>query len=100
MHLTEINEKKTQVKAKNMSQEKTKKITLNIGGISCINCSLSIEKALSKLNGVAHATINFAAEKAIIEYNPDLVHQKTIENTIAESGYRVIHEKVVLQIGA
>ena len=64
-----------------MSQGKNKKITLNIGGMSCINCSLSIEKALSKLNGVTHATVNFAAEKAIIEYNPDIVDQKTIENT-------------------
>ena len=89
----------TKQRANNMSQEKTKKITLNIGGMSCINCSLTIEKALSKLNGVTHATVNFAAEKAIIEYNPDLVDQKTIENTIVEAGYRVIHEKVVLQIG-
>ena len=69
-----------------MSQEKTKKINLNIGGMSCINCSLSIEKALSKQNGVTHVTVNFAAEKAIIEYNPDIVDQKTIENTITESG--------------
>jgi len=76
-----------------------KKITLNIGGMSCINCSLTIEKALSKLNGVIHATVNFAAEKAIIEYNPDIVDQKTIENTITEAGYRVIHEKIMLQIG-
>ncbi len=82
-----------------MSQEKNKKIALNIGGMSCINCSLTIEKALSKLNGVTHATVNFAAEKAIIEYNPELVDQKTIENTITESGYQVIHEKIVLQIG-
>ena len=81
-----------------MSRE-NKKITLNIGGMSCINCSLTIEKALSKLNGVTHATVNFAAEKAIIEYNPDIVDQKTIENTIAESGYRVIREKIMLQIG-
>ncbi len=82
-----------------MSQEKNKKITLNIGGMSCINCSLTIEKALSKLNGVTHATVNFAAEKAIIEYNPDIVDQKTIENTITEAGYQVIHEKIVLQVG-
>ena len=82
-----------------MSQEKNKKITLNIGGMSCINCSLTIEKALSKLNGVIHATVNFAAEKAIIEYSPDLVDQKTIENIITEAGYRVIHEKIMLQVG-
>jgi P-type Cu+ transporter len=61
--------------------------------MSCINCSLAIEKAISKLNGVKHAIINFAAEKAIIEYNPDLVNQKTIENTIAEAGYRKVGSK-------
>jgi Cu+-exporting ATPase len=82
-----------------MSQQKTKKITLNIGGMSCINCAHTIEKQLSKLNGVTHATVNLAAEQALIDYNPDLINQKTIEAAITEAGYRVIHEKIVLQIG-
>jgi Cu+-exporting ATPase len=79
--------------------KKTEKITLNIGGMSCVNCARTIEKGLSKLNGIAHATVNLAAEKAIIEYNPDIVDQKTIEDTIVAVGYQVIHEKIVLQIG-
>jgi Cu+-exporting ATPase len=82
-----------------MSQEKTKKITLNIGDMSCVNCARTIEKQLSNLNGVIHATVNLAAEKAIIDYNPNLVNQKAIEDTIVDAGYRVIHEKIVLQIG-
>ncbi|HTY74013.1 MAG TPA: heavy metal translocating P-type ATPase, partial [Candidatus Nanoarchaeia archaeon] len=82
-----------------MSQEKIKKIVLNIGGMSCVNCAHAIEKQLSKLNGVTKATVNLAAEKAIVEYNPDLVNQKAIEDAIVEAGYRVIHEKVMLQIG-
>ncbi len=82
-----------------MSQEKTKKIALNIGGMSCINCARAIEKALSKLNGVTHATVNLAAEKALIDYNPDIVDQKTIEDTITAVGYQVIHEKISLQVG-
>jgi Cu+-exporting ATPase len=82
-----------------MSQPNTKKIVLNIGGMSCINCARTIEKELNKLNGVTHATVNLAAEKAIIEYNPDLVTQKTIEATITDVGYQVIHEKVVLPVG-
>ncbi len=81
-----------------MSQEKTKKIVLNIGGMSCINCAHAIEKALSKLNGVKSATVNLAAEKAIIEYDPDTVDQKTIENTITDTGYQVIHGKITLPI--
>ncbi|XES76691.1 MAG: heavy metal translocating P-type ATPase [Candidatus Bathyarchaeia archaeon] len=81
-----------------MSQQ-TKKIVLNLGGMSCINCARAIEKRLNKLNGVTQATVNLAAEKAIIDYNPTLVTQKTIEDTINNIGYHVIHEKAVLQIG-
>lgn len=67
--------------------------------MSCINCARTIEKQLTKLNGVTHATVNLAAEKAIIEYNPNIVDQKAIEDTIFAAGYQVIHEKVVLQVG-
>ena len=77
-----------------MSQQKSKKIVLNIGGMSCVNCAHTIEKQLSKLNGVNNATVNLAAEKAIVDYNPDIVDQKTIENAIVEAGYKVIHEKI------
>jgi P-type Cu+ transporter len=82
-----------------MSHEKTKKVTLNIGGMSCINCAHTIEKELAKLNGVTQATVNLAAEQALIDYNPDIIIQETIETTITNAGYHVIHEKVVLQIG-
>ncbi|HSV48979.1 MAG TPA: heavy metal translocating P-type ATPase, partial [Candidatus Acidoferrales bacterium] len=82
-----------------MSQPKTKKLVLNIGGMSCINCARSIEKALKKLNGITQATVNLAAEKALIDYNPDITNQKTIEDTITEVGYQVIHEKLSLQVG-
>jgi Cu+-exporting ATPase len=82
-----------------MSKNNNKKIVLNIGGMTCTNCARAIEKQLSKLNGVTHATVNLAAEKAIIDYNPDIVDQKTIEDTIIATGYQVIHEKSVLQVG-
>ncbi len=82
-----------------MSQQKTKKIVLNIGGMSCINCAKTIEKYTSKLDGVTHVTVNLAAEKAIIDYNPDIVDQKTIEATITDIGYQVIHEKIVIPVG-
>ncbi len=80
-------------------QTKTKKLVLNIGGMVCVNCSRAIEKALNKLDGITQATVNLAAEKAIIDYNPDLITQKTIEDTITNVGYKVLHEKTTLQIG-
>jgi Cu+-exporting ATPase len=82
-----------------MAEEKTKKIALNIGGMTCVNCAHAIEKRLNKLNGVTNATVVLAAEKAIIDYNPNVVTQKAIEDAIVEVGYQIIHEKITLQIG-
>jgi Cu+-exporting ATPase len=81
-----------------MSEEKKKRIVLDIGGMHCVTCAQTIEKRLPKLKGVIYATINFAAEKAIIDYDPNLVDQKTIEDAISEVGYRVIHQSVTLKI--
>jgi len=81
-----------------MVKENKKRIVLDIGGMSCVTCAQTIEKRLPKLKGVIYATINFAAEKAIIDYDPDVVDQKAIEDAISEVGYRVIHQNVTLKI--
>ncbi|MBT8171492.1 heavy metal translocating P-type ATPase, partial [Candidatus Bathyarchaeota archaeon] len=81
-----------------MVNEKKKRIVLDIGGMHCATCAQTIEKRLPKLNGIIYSTINFAAEKAIIDYDPNVVDQKSIEGAISELGYRVIHQKVTLKI--
>jgi len=81
-----------------MVKEEKKRIVLDIGGMHCATCAQTIEKRLPKLKGVIYATINLAAEKAIIDYDPDLVDQKTIEDAISEVGYRVIHQSVTLKL--
>jgi Cu+-exporting ATPase len=81
-----------------MVNENRKRIVLDIGGMSCVTCAQTIEKRLPKLKGIIYATINFAAEKAIIDYDPDVVDQKAIEDAIVEVGYRVIHQTVSLKI--
>ncbi len=81
-----------------MAKEEKKRIVLDIGGMSCVTCAQTIEKRLPKLKGIIYATINFAAEKAIIDYDSNLVDQKAIEDAIVEVGYRVIHQNVTLKI--
>ena len=81
-----------------MVKENRKRIVLDIGGMSCITCAQTIEKRLPKLKGIIYVTINFAAEKAIIDYDPNVVDQKAIEDAIVEVGYRVIHQTISLKI--
>ncbi|MDT8781325.1 MAG: copper-translocating P-type ATPase [Candidatus Bathyarchaeota archaeon] len=82
-----------------MSQRNGKRIVLNVSGMSCINCVRAIEKALSNLNGVISAKVNLTTEKAVIDFDPTILDQKTIEKTIVDTGYQVIHDQLSLQIG-
>ncbi len=82
-----------------MSQRNGKRIVLNISGMSCINCVRAIEKSLSNLNGVISAKVNLTTEKAVIDFDPAILDQKTIEKTIVDTGYQVIHDQLSLQIG-
>ena len=81
-----------------MAKEEKKRIILDIGGMHCATCAQTIEKRLPKLKGVIYATVNLAAQKAIIDYDPNVTDQKTIEDAICGVGYKVIHQNVTLQI--
>ena len=53
--------------------EKTKKpqkARIRITGMTCATCAATVEKALAQTEGVAQARVNFASEKASVEYDP------------------------------
>jgi Cu+-exporting ATPase len=67
------------------------KIIFKIVGMHCASCAQTIEKALNKLPSVK-ANVNFASEKAFIEYNPEQVNVDKIKKVIEEVGYSVLDE--------
>ena len=52
---------------------KVEKVVLPIQGMTCASCVNKVEKALSSLKGVVHANVNFATERASVEYIPEEV---------------------------
>ena len=64
--------------------------TLQITGMSCASCVNKIEKALLKSNGVKKAVVNFATEKATIEFYPAKTSQDELEKVIQKTGYKVL----------
>lgn len=62
--------------------------SLPIEGMSCMSCVGRIEKALNVIPGVSRATVNFAAEKALVEHAPEVTTQQLREAVLA-AGYRV-----------
>ncbi len=68
----------------------TEKITLPIAGISCASCVAAIESGLRSFKGVVSANVNFASEKATIEYDPSITDINKIKEVIRATGYEVI----------
>jgi Cu+-exporting ATPase len=79
----------------------TERTTLALQGMNCAACAAGVEKALQNLEGIRTAQVNFAAEKAYVEYDPALVDRSQIEAKISEAGYGVKSDttKVTLAVG-
>lgn len=70
--------------------EKTN-ITLPITGMTCANCAMTVERTLKKkVPGVVDASVNFASERAFVEYLPDAVSTDQIVAAIEKAGYGAI----------
>ncbi len=82
-----------QISKKQMAGGNIQEETIYITGMHCASCVATIEKALKKVPGVQQAQVNFATEKAYVQYNPLFATRKALENTIQEAGYDVIHGK-------
>ncbi|MEK3993009.1 heavy metal translocating P-type ATPase [Robertmurraya sp. FSL R5-0851] len=65
----------------------TEKAELVLTGMTCAACATRIEKGLNKLDGVIHANVNLALEKASIEYNPSIVTTKDMIEKVDKLGY-------------
>ncbi|MFZ5572595.1 MAG: heavy metal translocating P-type ATPase [Thermodesulfobacteriota bacterium] len=64
-------------------------VMLPISGMTCVNCAANIERSLRKMNGVSHAEVNFAAERATVSFHPESVNSGQIAARIEQAGYKV-----------
>jgi len=76
-----------------------KRVELKIAGMTCVMCAKGIETSLSQLPGVIQTQVNLGTETAHIEYDTNKVKLAELAKVIADSGYEVINEKVVVKIG-
>ena len=64
-----------------------KRIDIPITGMSCASCVRRVERALSKQEGVTEASVNFAAEKASVSYEPTTTSPRELIRAIQDVGY-------------
>ena len=66
----------------------TKKMRLQLGGMTCASCALKIEHKLNTLQGVEAATVNFGNETAFVKFDPAQVDYSQFQQAVQEIGYR------------
>ena len=80
------------------NSKKADKASIHITGMTCTTCAATIKKGLSQTPGVEQADVNFASEKASIEYDPKKVDLARIKNTVSQLGYGVATRKSIFPV--
>ena len=64
----------------------TARVDLAVTGMTCASCAARIEKNLNRLDGVT-ATVNYATEKATVDYDPQVVGPDELVAAVEAVGY-------------
>src|SRR5215212_3385378 len=67
--------------------------SFGITGMTCASCVKRVEKALREVPGVLDASINFAAEKAGVEYLAGEAGMWDFERAVEGAGYGVVRDR-------
>jgi len=76
----------------------TRTTRLDITGMSCANCSGTVQDTLESLDGVASASANFATDEGTVEYDPEETPLHEIYDAIEGAGYGAVSETVTIAI--
>lgn len=66
-----------------------KNVSLNIYGMTCTLCSMTIESTLEKLEGIDKVNVSYASEKAKLEYDDSKINLEYIKEQIKLLGFSV-----------
>ena len=64
-------------------------IELPVTGMTCVNCANTIERTLKKTAGVSTAAVNYANERAQVQFDPSQVTPAQLVERVRQAGYDV-----------
>lgn len=71
-------------------EPRLEKVSLSIQGMSCAACVRRVQEALSRVEGVLQAEVNFATERASVSFLPGQTSVSELVKAVEQAGYRVI----------
>lgn len=84
-----LEELKPQTKSQDKDTAELQTVRLSITGMHCASCVQTIQKALSRLPGVAKANVNLATEEATAMFDPERVDRNDLVRAVEGAGYGV-----------
>jgi P-type Cu+ transporter len=63
--------------------------SFKIEGMTCSACANRVERAISKLEGVEKANVNFATETLTVDFNKENLNSQKIEEAVIKAGYGI-----------
>jgi Cu+-exporting ATPase len=73
-----------------VEDSKLNQVTIPVGGMTCAACAQRVEKAIAKLEGIDKVSVNFATEKATVEYDGQVIRLSAIKQSIEKAGYKAL----------
>ena len=71
------------------------KKTYKMQNLDCANCGMLLERTVAKIDGVISASVNFMAQKLIIEYDENSID--VMEN-VKKSAKRILPDVKLLNV--
>jgi copper chaperone CopZ len=78
--------------AKTIGARETKTITYKIRGFSCITCAVGLEAMLRQQEGILRAEASYTKANVLVEFDPAMVTNKSLQQYIEEMGFTATEE--------
>ncbi len=78
--------------------ESEARLELPIEGMTCSSCAGRVEKSLNGIEGV-EATVNFATERATVEFDPERIDPEQLVGAVESVGYKAALPSAVGEAG-
>jgi mercuric ion binding protein len=62
-------------------------VTLAVPGMTCPVCPITVKKALTSVDGVTRAEVNFDKRQAVVTYDDARTNVETLTKATADAGY-------------
>ena len=71
----------------------TQTIEVPIAGMDCAECTQTVQRAITSLDGIKKADVFLSSEKAIIQLDPSLVKMTDIRSAVKSAGYSIPEQR-------